>query len=238
MPQNKLAPTSANAFNMTPYATQAKVVPTSMGRDYENVYAALLPKILQAQFPEFARNVAATVTADAPQNSNNAGEYTPRTNSIALEPSGINRLRTVPLAGVGFVGAPDTYNTTTEETLNALRTLMHEGYHARLNKDIGFWREPAAQLEKKMPREKYRALMTDLALSGLPSMLNKDGTPKADHELINEALSTVVPTLAMQRKNMVTKQNMRYAKEFERLVKKHPELGEIVTQWSNPELFK
>jgi hypothetical protein len=237
MPQNALAPTPVNAFNMQAYAAQSRVVPTSTGRDYQNVYSALLPQLLQAQFPEFARNVEATVTADPVKNINNAGEYTPLSNSIALDPVGINRLRTVPLQGVGYVGAPDTYNTTTEETLNALRTLMHEGYHARLDKDIGFWREPSAQLAKKMSREQYRALMTDLATSGLPSMI-RNGQPKADADIINEALSTIVPTLAMQRKNMVTRQNARFAREYERLAKRYPEFGQIVNEWSNPELFK
>jgi hypothetical protein len=237
MPQNALAPPSVNTLNMAPYEAQFKVKDTGYkDRKYAgNVYSALLPALMRARFPEYVAFSPATVTTDIPREITNAGEFYPSRRTIALDPEGINAMLMEPYGKYGNIGFGDS-NTTTNETLNALRVMLHESMHARMNLAPGQKRvgdHPAKRLKDQMSRDRFNQMMDDIRLSDLPSV--RDQTDP--YEIINEYFSTATPVRQMTEKNMSTRRIQRELDAVDRLGKKYPELEKMRRDWERPELF-
>ena len=238
MPQNALKSRTLNfnALNMAPYEGQFNVQDTGFkGRRYAaNVYSALLPELMRAQFPEYVAFSPATVTTAKPRKDTNVGEFSPWRRTIALNPEGTNSMLMEPYGNYGYVGLGT--NTTTEDTLNALRTMLHEATHARINLGPGqkrFGANPAQRLKDLMPRDKFEDMLTDIRLSGLPSV--RDETDP--YEIINEYFSTATPVRQMTEKNMSTRKIKSELNEVQRLADKYPELEKMRRDWERPELF-
>lgn len=235
-PKNALAPTPVNALNMAPYEAQYSVknIGSTDRKFANNVYSALLPELMRAQFPEYVAFSPATVTANEPSNQDYSGVFSPYRRTIDLSPEGINAMFLEPYGKYGYIGAGT--NTTTEETLNALRTMLHEAMHARMRptEDQRYFREhPAEQLKQRMSADRYDEMLRDIQISGLPSV--KDET--RPYNIINEYFSTATPARQLASKNMTTRQNLRYLKEIDYLAKKYPELEKMRSDWERPELF-
>lgn len=239
MPKNALAPTPANAFNMAPYEAQYQLRPFGDGRDGRvkaaNVNAALLPALMRAHFGEYLAFSPATVTTK-PTSGTRTGEFEPRTKEIRLSPEGINSLIMRPVAGGGYVGTGEFDSATTEETLNALRTMLHEATHARMlptETKRSIRPHPSEQLYRQMPADRFDEMIRDIRISGLPSV--EETTLPGD--IINEYFATAIPARMMEKKNMVTRQNRRMLKEIDYLSKKYPELNKMMADYERPELF-
>ena len=242
-PTNALAPTPANAFNMAPYEARYRLQRTPKGAIATDVEAALIPALMRAHFPEYVQNARATVS-DVPLNVKNTyGQYissgfpsrlgpeiqmSPRANLHPNEYSSMNMLRA---PGGGYVGTGDK-NTTTDTTLNALGTLMHEGYHARMQPNFYSKRDANESLKKLMGNDKYNSFMTTLEMTNLPSVQN----PELNNESrLNEFLSTAVPTKQMLDKGIKSSDALQHAKEINYLTYKYPELKSFIDQWTQPE---
>jgi hypothetical protein len=234
MPQNALAPTPVNALNMSPYeglyAFKGVGSPERGRKAALNVYSALLPELMRAQFPEYVATSPATVTTLMPRGQTSAGEFNTRERTIALDPGGVNSMLMEPYGKYGYIGMGN--NITTEETLNALNTLLHESYHARAYPVTGMFKNPASELEKLLDRNRYYDLIDKIKFSALPSV-HKDNL--SDSKRIGEFLASVIPAQQMQAKNMQTKETKRYLAEYERLAKDYPELRDVVKRWEKPE---
>lgn len=238
MPKNALAPTPVNALNMTPYEGlyQFKDVgsPTYGRKAALNVYSALLPALMRARFPEYVAFSPATVTTATPRGEHSAGEFNVRHRTIALDPDGVNTMLMEPYGKYGYVGMGS--DTTTEETLNALNTMLHEATHARTRLAPGEKRlgaHPADRLRAQMPKDRFDEMMTDIRLSGLPSV----GSVDSPAEIINEYFATATPTRHMAEKNMMTRRMRGTLSEVDRLAKKYPELEKMRLDWERPEIF-
>jgi hypothetical protein len=238
MPQNALKSRTLNfnALNMAPYEGQFNVKDTGYkGRRYAgNVYSGLLPELMRAHFPEYIAFSPATVTTDMPTDPQHAGVFTPFKRTIALNPDGTNSMLMEPYGNYGYVGVGS--NTTTEETLNALRTMLHESTHARTNLGPGqkrFGAHPAKRLKSLMPRDRFEEMMTDIRLSGLPSVYEQTNPS----DIINEYFATATPARQMSEKNMSTRRIKSELKEVQRLADKYPELEKMRRDWERPELF-
>jgi hypothetical protein len=222
---------------MAPYEAKYSVknIGSTDRRFANNVYSALLPELMRAQFPEYIAFSPATVTANNPRDSDSQGEFSPARRTIALEPGGVNAMFMSPYGKYGYIGDTEN-NTTTEETLNALNTMLHEATHARMrgpaNAKMG--REhPAEQLKAQMPKDRFEEMMTDIRVSGLPSV--RDQTDPI--EIINEYFATATPTRQMAEKNMSTRTIRRGLNTIDYLSKKYPELERMRRDWDRPELF-
>lgn len=237
MPQNALAPTPANALNMSPYErlyTFKSVGSPEKGRKAAlNVYSALLPELMRTQFPEYVATSPATVTTLMPRGETNAGEFDTFKRTIALAPDGVNTMLMEPYGKYGYIGMGS--DTTTEQTLNALHTMLHESSHARMNLAPGkkLRTHPAKQLKDQMPRDRFEDMMTDIRLSELPSV--RDQTDP--YEIINEYFATATPARQMAEKNMSTRTLRRQLDTIDRLARKYPELEKVRRNWERPELF-
>lgn len=239
MPSNALASRTLNinALNMAPYEAQFNVQDTNFkNRKYaSNMYSALLPELMRAQFPEYVAFSPATVTAEAVKNPRTYGEFSPLQRTIALNHDGMNSMLMEPYGKYGNIGMSSS-DTTTEETLNALRTLLHESMHARMNLGPNQRRtreHPAAQLKKLMSGDKYDEMIRDIQISGLPSVAEET----SPYDIINEYFSTATPARQMAAKNMNTRKNRGELKEVDRLSNKYPELERMRRDWERPELF-
>ena len=242
MPQNKLAPTSANALIFDPYEQRYKLRATPTGAIAENVDAALIPALMRAHFPDYIANARATVSGEPLRYPATAyGEYVKSdltTNfgpKIQLKPretageSNTMTMERVPSGGYVGVGGQ---NTTTNTVLNALGTMLHEAYHARMQQDFLRRRDPSSELKDKLGRERYSDFMTRLEMAELPSVQN----PKLSDSLrLNEFLSTAVPTRLMQEKGIQSSSNAQYAKEIQRLTRDFPEIKTWISEWMAPE---
>lgn len=238
MPQNKLAPTPVNALNMSPYeglyAFKSVGSPEKGRKAALNVYSALLPELMRARFPEYVATSPATVTTLMPRGQTSAGEFDTRERTIALDPGGVNSMLMEPYGKYGYIGMGS--DTTTEETLNALSTLLHESMHARTRGAKGksySVAHPAEQLRKSMPSDRFDEMMRDIRISGLPSV-DKVDSPV---EIINEYFATATPIRQMAEKNMVTRRTRRELSEVDRLARKYPELEQMRRTWERPETF-
>ena len=236
MPKNALAPTPVNTLNMAPYEGLYKMRDAGdKGRKYaSDVYSALLPELMRARFPEYVAFSPATVTAETSKDPRNYGEFDPWKRTIALSLDGINSMLMEPYGKYGYVGVGT--NTTTDETLNALRTMLHESMHARMNlgaKQKRTRAHPAEQLKRQMVGDRYDEMLRDIRISGLPSVLDETNP----YELINEYFATATPVRQMVEKNMVTRQTRRELSEIDRLAKKYPELEKMRVDWERPELY-
>lgn len=229
---------NVNALNMDPYEAQYALKDTGYkDRKYaSNVYSALLPELMRAQFPEYVAFSPATVTTQMPVGATSSGEFDRRKRTIALDPGGINGMLMDPYTGHGGYIGTTSSNTTTDDTLNALRTMLHESMHARMNLAPGqkrFGEHPAIRLEQQMPKDRYEQMLRDIRLSELPS--TQDETDP--YKLINEYFSTATPVRQMAEKNMSTRQTRRELSAVDRLSKKYPELEKMRRDWERPELF-
>ncbi len=237
MPQSKnaLAPNNY-AFNMLPYESQYGTVPVEGGYlRANNVYSALLPELMRAHFKEYLAFSPATVTNRLPNSPTASGEFDQRTREVFMAPYGTNSMLMKPLAGVGYVGANPS-NTSTSDTLNSLRTMLHEATHARMSpaKNEKLARpHPAEQLAKMMPADRFDEMLRDIRISSLPSTENVI----LPGDLIDELFSTAIPARLMASKNMKTKHIDSELREVERLAKKYPELDKMMRDWERPELF-
>jgi len=237
-PKNALAPTPVNALNMAPYEglyTFKNVGSPEKGRKAAlNVYSGLLPELMRAQFPEYLANSPATVTTRMPRGNTSAGEFDVYDRTIALDPSGVNSMLMEPYGKYGYIGMGS--DTTAEETLNALSTMLHESMHARTRgaKEKSYSvAHPAEQLRQSMPRDRFNEMMNDIRVSGLPSV-NKVNSPV---EIINEYFATATPVSQMAEKNMATKRTNEYIAKVRRLAEKYPELEKMRVNWQRPEIF-
>jgi hypothetical protein len=200
----------------------------------DNAYSALLPALMRAQFPEYVAFSPATVLASKP-GERNLGEYSPARRTIELDPEGINAMFMSPSQGGGYIGDTEN-NLTTEETLNALRTMLHESTHARMRGPAGakWTREhPAKQLKQQMDSDRYDEMLRDIRASGFPSTEGQENPV----EVINEYFATATPARQMAAKNMATRKNQGFLYDIDRLAKKYPELEKMRRDWERPELF-
>lgn len=233
-PKNALAP---NALNMLPYEAQFNVQDTKFkNRKYaDNVYSGLLPELMRAQFPEYIAFSPATVISAKPNDGYNSGEFSPRNRTIALDPHGINGMLMEPYGKYGYIGFGGG-NTTTEDTLNALRTMLHESTHARMNLAPGQTRarpHPAEQLKAQMNSDRYIEMLKDIQASNLPSV----SSVTSPHAIINEYFATATPVRDMTRKNLSTRKLQQELEKVDYLAKKYPELEKMRSDWERPELF-
>ena len=232
-PKNALAP---SALNMLPYKNQYAVKDTGYKDKLyaENVYSALLPELMRAQFPEYVAFSPATVLASKPEDPRHAGVFNISNRTIKLDPNGTNSMLMEPYGKYGYVGVGS--NTTTEETLNALRTMLHESTHARMRGPAGakWTREhPAKQLKQQMDSDRYDEMLRDIRASGFPSTEGEESPA----EVISEYFATATPARQMAAKNMVTRKNQGFLYDIDRLAKKYPELEKMRRDWERPELF-
>jgi hypothetical protein len=230
MPQNALAPTPVNALNMSQYESQYKVRPTGNGLTQAvNVNSALIPALMRAHFQDYLANSPATVSTKYPSNSDDTGSFNRWTKEIKMSPHGYNTLNMRDGVGVGG------YAATTEDALNALNTMLHESFHARMYPVTGVFKDPTVDLKKALGRNRYYDLMDKIKFSSLPSVHDER---LSDAERMNEFLASVVPAQQMRAKNMQTKETKQHLAEYERLVKKYPELQGIVKMWEKPEQMR
>ena len=227
---------NVNALNMDPYESQYELKDTNFkNRKYaSNVYSALLPELMRAQFPEYVAFSPATVTKDSPTDPYATGEFHPFKRTIAIDTGGINSMLMEPYGKYGYIGIGT--NTTTDETLNSLRTMLHEAMHARMNlapNQKRFGEHPAERLKQQMPKDRYEQMLRDIRISELPSVQDQTNP----YEIINEYFSTATPARQMAEKNMVTRQTKRELNTVDRLSKKYPELEKMRRDWERPELF-
>jgi hypothetical protein len=243
MPKNALAPTPANAFNMAPYEARYRFQKTPKGGVATDVEAALVPALMRAHFPEYVQNARATVS-DVPLNVKDTyGQYISSgfpsrlgpeiqmASRATLHPNEYSSMNMLKMPGGGYVGTGDK-NTTTDTVLNALGTLMHEGYHARMQPNLFSKRDANETLKKMMGKDKYNSFMIQLEMARLPSVQN----PKLNNEeRLNEFLSTAVPTKQMLDKGIKSSDALQHAKEIKFLVSNYPELKPFIDQWTQPE---
>jgi hypothetical protein len=199
-----------------------------------NVYSSLLPALMRARFPDYVANSPARVLKEGPRGAENMGEFDVFYRTIALDPGGVNSMLMEPYGKYGYVGMGS--NTTTDETLNALGTLLHESMHARTRGAEGKKRSaphPVEQLKKAMPKDRFDEMIRDIRVSELPSVYSAPNPA----EVINEYFATATPVKHMVDKDMVTKRSRRYLAEVDRLAKKYPELEKMRVTWERPELF-
>jgi hypothetical protein len=206
-----------------------------------DVYSALVPELMRAHFPEYIAFSPATVTTKKPTSARASGEYDPFSRTIALDSDGMNSMLMEPYGKYGNIGIGQ--NTTTDETLNALRTMLHESMHARMNLGpkqrmtsrllLEGKEHPAEQLKKQMSGDRYDEMLRDIRISGLPSV----GEVTNSYDIINEYFSTATPVRQMAAKNMETRRTRNELKEVNRLAKKYPELEKMRADWERPELF-
>lgn len=199
-----------------------------------NVYSSLLPALMRARFPDYVANSPARVLKEGPRGAENMGEFDVFYRTIALDPGGVNSMLMEPYGKYGYVGMGS--NTTTDETLNALGTMLHESMHARTRGAEGKKRSaphPAEQLKKAMPKDRFDEMIRDIRVSDLPSVYSAPNPA----EVINEYFATATPVKQMVDKDMVTKRSRRYLAEVDRLAKKYPELEKMRVTWERPELF-
>jgi hypothetical protein len=238
MPKNALAPTPVNALDMAPYEGlyQFKNVgdPDRGFKGALNVYSALLPALMRARFPEYVAFSPATVTTAAPRGATSEGEFNTQKRTITLDPGGVNAMLMEPYGKYGYIGVGS--DTTTEETLNALNTMLHEATHARTRLAPGEKRlgaHPADRLRAQMSGDRFDEMMRDIRISGLPSV----GSVDSPVEIINEYFATATPTRHMAEKNMMTRRMRGTLSEVDRLAKKYPELEKMRLDWERPEIF-
>lgn len=241
MPKNALAPTPANALVFDPYERRYKLRVTPTGAVAEHMDSALVPALMRAHFPEYMQNARATVS-DVPLADPRAyGEYfkstfsqgmgpeirvTPRVTGGAFDSMTMRRTPSGDYVGVGGD------NMTTDTVMNALSTMLHEGYHARMQPDYFHRRNPATDLRKRMSKDRYDEFMYALEMSALPSV---DRPQSSDSHRLNEFLSTAVPVRIMQDKGLKSSENLYHADEINRLAKEYPEITQFITDWITPE---
>lgn len=199
-----------------------------------NVYSSLLPALMRARFPDYVANSPAKVLKEGPRGAQNVGEFDVFYRTIALDPEGTNSMLMEPYGKYGYIGMGS--NTTTDETLNALGTMLHESMHARTRGAEGKKRSaphPVEQLKKAMPKDRFDEMIRDIRVSDLPSVYSAPNPA----EVINEYFATATPVKHMVDKDMVTKRSRRYLAEVDRLAKKYPELEKMRVTWERPELF-
>lgn len=243
MPQNALAPPPVNALNMAPYEARYRVQRTPKGAVATDVEAALVPALIRAHFPEYTQNARATVSDRLLEIPNTYGQYLAssiRTNlnpEIRLNPrenihlNEYNSMNMLNALGGGYIGTGDK-NVTTDTVLNALGTLMHEGYHARMQPSFFSRRDANESLKKLMGKDKYNRFMTELEMTELPSVQQPN---ISDEMRLNEFLSTAVPTKQMLDKGLKSSSALQHAKAIDFLTSKYPELQTFINQWMQPE---
>lgn len=240
-PKNALAPPPSNSLVFDPFERRYKLRVTPDGAIAENVDAALIPALMRAHFPEFMANSRATVS-DVPIDIPNVyGEYQKSSFRQNLKPQiqlkprttgGESNSITMQRApGGGYVGVGKN-NATTDAVMNALSTMLHEGYHARMQPDFFHRRNPSNDLRQRMSKDRYENFMDSLKISGLPSV---DRAQSSDSHRLNEFLSTAVPTRLMQTKGIQSTTAKYYAQEIKRLESLYPEIREFISDWITPE---
>jgi hypothetical protein len=217
-------------INLGPYEAQYNVKPIGNGlTQANNVNAALVPALMRAHFSDYLNNANATVSAEYPRNLTASGSYTLGNKTIRLSPEGINTLAMKNGVGVGG------YASTAEDNFNALRTMLHEGYHARLQPTLDSAKDPAAELKQLLGKSKYDSLMRDMRTAELPSVF---GSKLPDSEVLAEFLASVIPAQQMKNKNISTKLTQGHLAEYDRLAQKFPAIKTIVQRWQTPETLK
>lgn len=241
MPQNALAPPSSNSLVFDPFERRYKLRVTPTGAVAENVDAALIPALMRAHFPEFMANSRATVS-DVPITTPGVyGEYRKSSISQGMGPQiqtnprttggEFNSLTMQRAPGGGYVGVGGN-NATTDTVMNALVTMLHEGYHARMQPDYFHRRDPSDDLRQRMSKDRYENFITSLRMSDLPSV---NRAQSSDSHRLNEFLSTAVPTKLMQAKGIQSSDAKYYAQEIKRLESLYPEIRGFISDWAVPE---
>jgi hypothetical protein len=241
MPKNALAPQPSNSLVFDPFERRYKLRTTPTGAVAENVDAALIPALMRAHFPEFMANSRATVS-DAPIDMPGVhGEYRKSSFSRGMGPVILtspritggesNSLTMQRAPGGGYVGVGGN-NATTDAVMNALSTMLHESYHARMQPDFFHRRNPSDDLRQRMSKDRYENFMDSLKISGLPSVARAQSS---DSHRLNEFLSTAVPTRLMQAKGIQSSEAKYYAQEVKRLESLYPEIRGFISDWVTPE---
>lgn len=227
-----------STLNMTPYESMyafKDVGSPEKGRKAAlNVYSSLLPALMRARFPDYVANSPATVLKEVPRAPTNIGEFDVFYRTIALDPGGVNSMLMEPYGKQGYIGMGS--DTTTEDTLNALGTMLHESMHARTRGAKGKTRSvahPAEQLKKSMATDRFDEMIRDIRISELPSVYSA----RSPVEVINEYFATATPIKQMADKDMLTRRTRSQLKEVDRLAKKYPELEKMRVDWERPEVF-
>ena len=227
-----------STLNMTPYESMyafKDVGSPEKGRKAAlNVYSSLLPALMRARFPDYVANSPATVLKEVPRAPTNIGEFDVFYRTIALDPGGVNSMLMEPYGKQGYIGMGS--DTTTEDTLNALGTMLHESMHARTRGAKGKTRSvahPAEQLKKSMATDRFDEMIRDIRISELPSVYSA----RSPVEVINEYFATATPIKQMADKDMLTRRTRSQLKEVDRLAKKYPELEKMRVNWERPEVF-
>jgi hypothetical protein len=226
----------ARSMDLGPYEGTYRYSSTPESASTQNAQAKLAAELMKVHFPDMLASNEAVVRAGTPAVPRALGVFDSDTNEITMRPeeprlSFFEKNPRFP-NDPGYIGASQV--PTTEDVLNRLGVLAHEGYHARTTgRGTGYLtRQGWDDVIELMGRKRANEFVKDLGEAKFPSVGIKG---QSSAKRTEEFLATVVPMKQMEERGFLSEGWKRFKPEYERLAKKYPEIEQVVGMWKQPE---